>query len=512
MSYNVLAPSLTAGGYLRGVHIPHLRWSYRRHNLAREWLYYSPDVLCLQVSPGPRPAPSPRHSSIACAGRRRSTTAFSTSCGARWSRGATAGASPSAARQTRCLPRRLARPPSSPATDPGSPAVPLQRDGCLVAWRTATLLEVESVAVTMNAPGHPLLCRPNVALAVTLQLAASRAPAHRLVVSCCHLLYNPRRCDVKLAQATTALRLLEAARQRAVSGRPLALRTVPSPPDPASADHGPAPPAAPASPPAALPAPVPHVLHGDPTAPISAAPACTVVFAGDFNSTPDSVVYELLRCGRVRSLGADVRTASGQLKPARAPAPGHGGNGSFVASLPPDRERSAPIGGDGGGGGGGAEREGEGGGAWADMLRAAQHSIPLCSAFASKSEGDSAAEPAFTTYCGAKVRCAHVCTALHGQGSHGGRLQTTVDYIWYSHDSATVAERVEPPPRDSLSPAIPNMFWSSDHVSLVAVLELQGTRGGAAAKRRGGSRSTTLAASRRGGKRRRPARRPPPSK
>jgi len=146
-------------------------------------------------------------------------------------------------------------------------------DGCSLMWRADRLKLVDWCHIVLGLdvePASGVQTRGNVALAAVFRIAGDRrsAPAHISVVTT-HLLFNPRRSDVKLAQLWGAVAGGEALRRRCG---------------------------------------------------LSASSAPMVV-CGDFNSTPDSAVYEMCvsPAGLVELEGQLVGAGSGQAAATRRP-------------------------------------------------------------------------------------------------------------------------------------------------------------------------------------------------
>ncbi|XP_047184358.1 protein angel homolog 2 isoform X2 [Scophthalmus maximus] len=133
-------------------------------------------------------------------------------------------------------------------------------DGCAVIFNSSRLSLVSSNPVEFFRPGDALLNRDNVGLVVLLRPNDNdpSSSAGCICIANTHLLYNPRRGDVKLAQL--AILLAEVGRlSRLPDG--------------------------------------------------SAGP---VVLCGDFNSTPGSPLYRFLTTGRLDYRGLPISTVSGQ--------------------------------------------------------------------------------------------------------------------------------------------------------------------------------------------------------
>lgn len=78
-------------------------------------------------------------------------------------------------------------------------------DGCAVAFKKGRFSLLSSHPVEYLRPGVPLLDRDNVALILLLQPLGQSQPSAALCVANTHLLYNPRRGDIKLTQLALLL-------------------------------------------------------------------------------------------------------------------------------------------------------------------------------------------------------------------------------------------------------------------------------------------------------------------
>ncbi|XP_061609617.1 protein angel homolog 2 isoform X2 [Phyllopteryx taeniolatus] len=160
MSYNILSQELLhANSYLyRHCSAAALAWSHRLPNLLAELSKYDADVLCLQEVQQDhfenqiRPALQAR--GYECVYKKRT------------------GKKP---------------------------------DGCAVAFKTSRLRLLSSNPVEFFRPGDALLDRDNVGLVVLLQPKDAAPSAGFVCVANTHVLYNPRRGDVKLAQLAILL-------------------------------------------------------------------------------------------------------------------------------------------------------------------------------------------------------------------------------------------------------------------------------------------------------------------
>ncbi|CAF87046.1 unnamed protein product, partial [Tetraodon nigroviridis] len=133
-------------------------------------------------------------------------------------------------------------------------------DGCAIVFKSSRLSLLSSNPVEFLRPGDALLDRDNVGLVLLLQPSDAASPlgASSICVANTHLLYNPRRGDVKLAQL--AILLAEISRLSR--------------------------------------------LPGGSTGP--------VVLCGDFNSTPLSPLYSFLTTGCLNYSGLKMGSVSGQ--------------------------------------------------------------------------------------------------------------------------------------------------------------------------------------------------------
>lgn len=76
-------------------------------------------------------------------------------------------------------------------------------DGCAIIFRASRLSLLSSNPVEFLVPGDTLLDRDNVGLVLLLQPRSN--PSAVILVANTHLLYNPRRGDIKLAQLAILL-------------------------------------------------------------------------------------------------------------------------------------------------------------------------------------------------------------------------------------------------------------------------------------------------------------------
>ena len=142
-------------------------------------------------------------------------------------------------------------------------------DGCATFYNTAKLKLDRVAHVNYFKPGVPTLNRDNVGLLLLLRAADVETDA-RLCVANTHLLFNPKRGDVKLAQ----LQLLFAEIDKLAFRRELLTRNL---------AHGPGQPR----------------YH-------------PIVLCGDFNALPMSKLYEFVRRGALTINGLPQKVVSGQ--------------------------------------------------------------------------------------------------------------------------------------------------------------------------------------------------------
>ena len=84
-----------------------------------------------------------------------------------------------------------------------------KRDGCATFYKTSKFQLEESTAVEYLLPDVPLMDRDNVGLVVRLKPVKSSKYNTRLVIGNTHLLFNPRRGDIKLAQLQLLLATMD---------------------------------------------------------------------------------------------------------------------------------------------------------------------------------------------------------------------------------------------------------------------------------------------------------------
>uniref|UniRef100_A0ABI7XXZ1 Endonuclease/exonuclease/phosphatase domain-containing protein n=1 Tax=Felis catus TaxID=9685 RepID=A0ABI7XXZ1_FELCA len=217
MSYNILAQDLMQQSselYLH-CHPDILNWNYRFANLMQEFQHWDPDILCLQEVQEDhyweQLEPSLRMMGFTCFYKRR------TGC---------------------------------------------KTDGCAVCYKPTRFRLLCASPVEYFRPGLELLNRDNVGLVLLLQPLVPEGLGQVSVAPLCvantHVLYNPRRGDVKLAQMAILL------------------------------------------------------AEVDKVARLSDGSHCPIILCGDLNSVPDSPLYNFIRDGELQYHGMPAWKVSGQ--------------------------------------------------------------------------------------------------------------------------------------------------------------------------------------------------------
>ncbi|XP_028352019.1 protein angel homolog 1 [Physeter macrocephalus] len=217
MSYNILAQDLMQQSselYLH-CHPDILSWNYRFANLMQEFQHWDPDILCLQEVQEDhyweQLEPSLRMMGFSCFYKRR--TGYKT-------------------------------------------------DGCAVCYKPTRFRLLCASPVEYFRPGLELLNRDNVGLVLLLQPLVPERLGQVSVAPLCvantHVLYNPRRGDVKLAQMAIFL------------------------------------------------------AEVDKVARLSDGSHCPIILCGDLNSVPDSPLYNFIRDGELQYHGMPAWKVSGQ--------------------------------------------------------------------------------------------------------------------------------------------------------------------------------------------------------
>ncbi|XP_064148857.1 protein angel homolog 1 isoform X3 [Loxodonta africana] len=217
MSYNILAQDLMQQSselYLH-CHPDILNWNYRFANLMQEFQHWDPDILCLQEVQEDhyweQLEPSLRMMGFTCFYKRR------TGC---------------------------------------------KTDGCAVCYKPTRFHLLCASPVEYFRPGLELLNRDNVGLVLLLQPLVPEGLGQVSVAPLCvantHVLYNPRRGDVKLAQMAILL------------------------------------------------------AEVDKVARLSDGSHCPIILCGDLNSVPNSPLYNFVRDGELRYHGMPAWKVSGQ--------------------------------------------------------------------------------------------------------------------------------------------------------------------------------------------------------
>ncbi|XP_036697811.1 protein angel homolog 1 isoform X2 [Balaenoptera musculus] len=217
MSYNILAQDLMQQSselYLH-CHPDILSWNYRFANLMQEFQHWDPDILCLQEVQEDhyweQLEPSLRMMGFTCFYKRR------TGC---------------------------------------------KTDGCAVCYKPMRFRLLCASPVEYFRPGLELLNRDNVGLVLLLQPLVPEGLGPVSVAPLCvantHVLYNPRRGDIKLAQMAVFL------------------------------------------------------AEVDKVARLSDGSHCPIILCGDLNSVPDSPLYNFIRDGELQYHGMPTWKVSGQ--------------------------------------------------------------------------------------------------------------------------------------------------------------------------------------------------------
>ncbi|XP_046729439.1 protein angel homolog 2 isoform X2 [Silurus meridionalis] len=213
MSYNILSQELLLSNLYLYKHCnPHvLEWHHRFDNLLEELKRHAADIMCLQEVQEDhyqkQIKPSLEHLGYHCEYKRRTG-------------------------------RKL--------------------DGCMVAFKTSRFALSSAHPVEFFRHGIPILDRDNVGLIVMLKPMGASGSECNICVVTTHLLYNPRRGDIKLAQL--ALLMAEIGRV---------------------------------------------ARQGDGT-------TCPILLCGDFNSVPTSPLYTFITDSRLEYAGMPIGKVSGQ--------------------------------------------------------------------------------------------------------------------------------------------------------------------------------------------------------
>ena len=367
MTYNLLADYLLQKNPYLYTHLrtEYLVWEYRRNNLKREILHYRPSVLCLQEAEENHfrtdILPSLESEGYALAAFKKRTGSDKT-------------------------------------------------DGVAILF-LKSMFSLVGVAHTieMNRPGNPVLDRDNVACIARLRPVClpKGMQAGDVIVATTHLLFNPRRGDIKLAQIDLVCQ--EIASMLMHDGD----------------DH---------SPTATAATTEDNVCNSKAHTPPG------VIICGDFNSSPGSLVYNFLRRGNTGDLsGVDYRHVSGRFAGEQVVQ-----EQEYLKTLAFDRDTGRAQ----GGGRGGWHKKKIG--STFPVGTIFSHSLgELCSLYDQSVKGDASGEPWCTSYSNFKN-------------------QTSVDYIFFNNQLSSNGF-FSVPSLENLDAegGIPNRCWSSDHVSLV---------------------------------------------
>lgn len=83
----------------------------------------------------------------------------------------------------------------------------MRTDGCAIYYKVETFNLIEYVTIEFHQPNVTILNRDNIA--IIAKFAPKDNPEEEFVVATTHLLYNPRRQDVRLAQTQLLLAELD---------------------------------------------------------------------------------------------------------------------------------------------------------------------------------------------------------------------------------------------------------------------------------------------------------------
>ncbi|XP_077013899.1 protein angel homolog 2 [Tamandua tetradactyla] len=218
MSYNILSQDLLEDNshLYRHCRRPVLHWSFRFPNILREIKHFDADVLCLQEVQedhyGKEIRPSLESLGYHCEYKMRTG---------------------------------------------GKP------DGCAICFKHSKFSLLSVNPVEFYRPNIPLLDRDNIGLVLLLQPKIPRAASPAICIANTHLLYNPRRGDIKLTQLAMLLaEISSVARQKDDS-------------------------------------------------------FCPIVMCGDFNSVPGSPLYSFIEEGKLNYEGLAIGKVSGQEQSSR---------------------------------------------------------------------------------------------------------------------------------------------------------------------------------------------------
>ncbi|XP_068608178.1 protein angel homolog 1 [Brachionichthys hirsutus] len=220
MSYNILAQDLLEAHPELYAHCPPevLDWNYRRHILLEEILKWTPDILCLQEVQEnhyhEQLHPALSEMGYKCVYKRRTGT---------------------------------------------------KTDGCATCYRSSSFSEISVTPLEFFRPETTLLDRHNVGIVSLLRPVLMRgsdvkATGPPLCVANTHLLFNPRRGEVKLAQLAIMLAEIDRAVQSCKA-------------------------------------------EGE---------NCNLILCGDFNSVPHMPLYQLITSGKLYFQGLPAWMVSGQ--------------------------------------------------------------------------------------------------------------------------------------------------------------------------------------------------------
>ncbi|XP_037940790.1 protein angel-like [Teleopsis dalmanni] len=162
VSYNILAQDLLVEHLHLYIQIEqaYLRWEHRSQKLGKELLHINPDIICLQE--------------MQC----NHVKNFVAQIGGQ-----------------RCLEYVFKKKTGT------------RTDGCAIIYDKSKFKLVQHLGLEYYNSGHNLLNRENIALIAKFDL--KEEPGKSLIVATTHLLYNPKREDVRIAQVNVLLKALK---------------------------------------------------------------------------------------------------------------------------------------------------------------------------------------------------------------------------------------------------------------------------------------------------------------
>mmetsp|Transcript_10164 Transcript_10164/g.18670 ORF Transcript_10164/g.18670 Transcript_10164/m.18670 type:complete len:507 (+) Transcript_10164:57-1577(+) len=289
-------------------------------------------------------------------------------------------------------------------------------DGCAIFVLNTSFILLHVKKLEYKQEGHAILNRDNVALVAVLQHTKS---SNVVIVATTHLLFNPKRGDVKLSQLRKLLEELEVLQR----------------------SH----------------------------------PSAAIILCGDFNSTPVSALYQFLVTGELRN-GSKIPLidVSGQLKaaaqiryrslPRFLRNGGHGSAGTFHGRYAlPSAPTLATA----------SHQEGPDTMDDETALSVGMKSITLPKKHP-RSRGNLPPElELLRSKCGLlesayAIDPSEMCTGEPAFTTFHATSKTTVDYIFYSSKRLRRNQILNLPRVPILREGVPSSNWPSDHLSLAA--------------------------------------------